>query len=843
MDKGRVTSQGTLLPAMLLTRPISCVEVSHPCARKKAQGWGTVLQYLRAGSIAAILRISYFPAVMSCVLAAAALAQGPQSAGDAGFRTVDGIIEKAVAEGNIPGAVLVIGHKGKVIHRKAFGSRSLEPVREAMTVDTIFDLASLTKCIATATSMMKLVEEGRVRLSDSVATYLPEFAQNGKKDITIRDLLTHYSGLAPDLDLKSPWSGREAAYQMAMHARPTNPPGSQFVYSDINFETLGFLVEKITGEPLNEFASANVFKPLGMKDTRFLPPKEWTARIAPTEFDEQGHMLRGTVHDPTARRMGGVAGHAGLFSTADDLALYAEDLLSGYTVLSRPAVEKMASPQQPPNGTVLRGLGWDIDSPFSTNRGELLPVGSFGHTGFTGTSLWIDSVTDTYIILLTNAVHPHGGKSTVTLRSKVATAVVAELALTASEQDKLRMARTTGYNELMPAARRMNVRNGDVKAGVDVLEAHGFRELHADASHPVRVGLVTNQTGMDARGERTADVLAHAPAVKLAAIFSPEHGIAGRLNTTEIGNSKDEATGAPIYSVYGDTDAKRRPSSEVMAGLDAIVFDIQDVGVRFYTYESTLGYFLEAAARAGKEMVVLDRPDPIGGGYVQGPVADAGRGAFVSYWRTPVRHGMTMGELARMFNAERAIGARLTVVPMQGWIRGDWFDSTGELWVNPSPNMRSLTAAVLYPGIGMIEDSNISVGRGTDTPFELVGAPWVKAQELASYLNGREIAGVRFVPVAFTPDSATYAHEKCGGVQIVVTDRNALDSPELGVEVAAALRALYAGDYKVAEVDTLMVNKASLDAIAAGQDPRRVAEQWLDGLERFEAMRMKYLLY
>lgn len=780
--------------------------------------------------------------MLGCVLAgASAMAQPGQTPGD--FAIVDSIIEKSVAEGNIPGAVLIVGHNGKVVHRKAFGSRSLEPAREAMTIDTIFDLASLTKCIATATSVMKLVEDGRIRLSDSVATYLPEFAQNGKKDITVRDLMTHYSGLPPDLDLKAAWSGREAAYQMAMRERPTNPPGSQFVYSDINFETLGFLVEKVTGEPLNEYAAEHIFKPLGMNDTRFLPPNEWEARIAPTQFDEQGHMLRGTVHDPTARRMGGVAGHAGLFSTADDLALFAEDFLSGFTVLNCSAVAKMTSPQQPPNAPVLRGLGWDIDSPFSTNRGELLPVGSFGHTGFTGTSLWIDPVTDTYIILLTNAVHPHGGKSTVSLRCKVATAVVEALALTATEQDKLRAAEITGYNELMPAARRINYRNGEVKAGIDVLEEHGFGELHADVSHPVRVGLVTNQTGIDARGDRTADVLAHASGVKLAAIFSPEHGIAGRLDTTDIGNSKDEATGAPIYSVYGDSDSKRRPQPEVMAGLDVIVFDIQDVGVRFYTYESTLGYFLEAAAKAGKEIVVLDRPNPIGGGFVQGPVADAGRESFVSYAQTPVRHGMTMGELARLFNAERKIGARLTVVAMQGWIRGDWFDSTGELWVNPSPNMRNLTEAILYPGLGMIEGSNISVGRGTDTPFELLGAPWVKGVELAHYLNAREIAGVRFTPVEFTPESSTYTHEKCGGVQIAVTDRNTLDAPELGVEIAGALESLYPGEYKAGAVDNLMAHKSSLEGIMAGQDPRQIAEQWRDELEQFELVRAKYLLY
>jgi uncharacterized protein YbbC (DUF1343 family)/CubicO group peptidase (beta-lactamase class C family) len=759
------------------------------------------------------------------------------------FKDVDAIVEKAVAEGNIPGAVLLVGHNGKVVHRRAFGERSLEPLREPMTVDTVFDLASLTKCIATATSIMKLVEQGRIRLGDSVATYLPDFAQNGKKDITIRDLLTHYSGMPPDLDLKSAWSGREMAYEMAMSEKPINPPGSQFVYSDINFETLGFLVEKITGQTLNEFASANIFVPLGMKHTRFLPPREWESRIAPTQYDEQGQMLRGVVHDPTARRMGGVAGHAGLFSTADDMALFAEDFLSGFTVLSQSAVDKMASPQQPPNATALRGLGWDIDSPFSTNRGELLPVGSFGHTGFTGTSLWIDPVTDTYIILLTNAVHPRGGKSTVSLRCKVATAVVQALDLTVSEQDKMRIARITGYNELMPASHRIAARNGDVKTGIDVLEAHNFRELHANINHPVKVGLVTNQTGVDASGERTADVLAHAAGIKLAAIFSPEHGIAGRLDTTATSNSEDPVTGVPIYSVYGDTDAKRRPSSSALDGVDVLVFDIQDIGTRFYTYETTLGYFLEAAAKANKEIVVLDRPNPIGGAFVQGPVADGGRESFVSYWQTPVRHGMTVGELARMFNAERAIHANLAVVPMQGWVRGDWFDSTGELWVNPSPNMRSLTEAALYPGIGMIELSNISVGRGTDTPFELVGAPWIHAVEFAKYLNARDIAGVRFIPLEFTPDSSVYAQQRCGGVQIVVSDRNVLDAPELGIEFASALESLYPQSYKVAAVDTLMASNASLEAIVAGDDPRYVAEQWRDGLAKFEALRAKYLLY
>jgi uncharacterized protein YbbC (DUF1343 family) len=431
----------------------------------------------------------------------------------------------------------------------------------------------------------------------------------------------------------------------------------------------------------------------------------------------------------------------------------------------------------------------------------------------------------------------------VSLRSRIATAVVEGLELTVTEKEKMRLARITGYNESLMASRRIEARNGEVKDGIDVLEAHAFRELHADATHPVKVGLITNQTGIDARGMRTIDVLAHAPGLQLAAIFSPEHGITGKADTTQIADTRDAATGVPVYSMYGSTDAKRRPDTAVLGGLDVLVFDIQDAGVRFYTYETTLGYFLEAAAKTGKEIVVLDRPNPVNGAFVQGPVADADRESFVSYWRTPVRHSMTMGELARMFNGERGIGARLRVVPMEGWMRGDWFDSTGELWVNPSPNLRSLNEAVLYPGIGMIETTNVSVGRGTDTPFELVGAPWVNAADLARYLNARAISGVRSVPVQFTPSNSVYAGQQCKGVNLVITDRNALNAPELGLEIVSALEALYPHQYDMKDLDTLMVSKISLDALKLGEDPRRIAEDWRDGIQKFEEMRAKYLLY
>ncbi len=758
------------------------------------------------------------------------------------LKVLDGILLDAVHSGEIPGAVLVVWHNGQFAYRKAFGDRALEPRRETMTINTIFDLASLTKVVATTTAVMQLVEDGKIRFNDPVAKYLPEFGENGKADVTIRELLTHYSGLPPGLDLGQPWEGRDVAYQMACALQPVYPPGSKFLYSDVNFIVLGELVEKISGESLKDYSERHIFRPLRMTHTTFLPPASWIKRIAPTQYDEQGKMLRGIVHDPTARRMGGVAGQAGLFSTADDLSKFAMALLQGSPVLSSLMVAKMTTPQQPPTAEVLRGFGWDIDSPFSSNRGSLLPVGSFGHTGFTGTSMWIDPTTKTFIILLTNAVHPHGNENAIALRSKVATAVASQLKLTVTEKEELRWKSLTGYNEAETAARRVAVRNGSVQVGIDVLEAHSFDVLKSPEGRR-KIGVLTNQTGVDSQRRRTIDVLAHAPGVSLDAIFSPEHGVTGSLDTTQIGNARDSVTGIPVYSVYGGTDSARRPPLEILKKLDAVVVDIQDAGARFYTYETTLGYFLEAAAKTGVEIIVLDRPNPITGSFVQGPIPDAARESFVNYDRLPVRHGMTMGELARMFNLEHGINARLEVVPMEGWMRGDWYDSTGLPWINPSPNLRSLNENALYPGVALIEGTNVSVGRGTDTPFEVVGAPWINSRELATYLNARNISGIRFVPISFMPSASNYANQKCEGINMILTDRNAFDGPELGIELASALHKLYAQQFAIPRMMDILLNQAVYDAILSGEDPRRIAEDWQGSLQQFQKERQKYLIY
>ncbi len=782
---------------------------------------------------------------------------------DSRLAVLDPIVNDAIAQRQIPGSVLVVGHDGRVVYRKAYGSRAIEPRREAMTLDTVFDCASLTKVVVTATAIMQLWERGKLRMNDPVAKYLPEFGQNGKQDITVRQLLVHYSGLAPDLDLTKKWEGKETAYRMAFELAPERAPGAAFVYSDINFVVLGALVERLSGESLDVYAAKHIFGPLGMKETRFVPPRAWEpgialTRVAPTEDDESHRLLRGVVHDPTARRMGGVAGHAGVFSTADDLALFAQALLDGGRgVLTSATIAKMTAPQQPVNSTVVQGFGWDIDSPFSTNRGELLPVGGYGHTGFTGTSLWIDPATTTYIVLLTNAVHmnvvpPKEKGSAVSLRTKVATAVAAALALDPADAEKMRVAAITGYNEMQSAARKLAVRNGTVKTGIDVLEETKFAALHPSrGGAPRRIGLLTNQTGVDSEGRRTIDILSNVQGISLDAIFSPEHGVTGTLDTTDIKikNAKDAATGVAVYSVYGASDAARRPPMDVLKRLDAVVIDLADAGARFYTYETTMGYFLEAAAKEEIEVVILDRPNPITGSFVQGPVSDSdssstsGRESFTNYFPEPVRHGMTLGELGRMFNAERHIGTRLAVVAIEGWQPGDWFDSTGLAWVNPSPNLRNLTEAELYPGVALIEGANVSVGRGTDTPFEVLGAPWIKSRELAAYLNGRGIQSVRFVPIVFTPASSTFAGERCEGVNLMVLDRNTLDSPELGIELASALHKLYPNDFKMERMADLLVNHAVFEAIEAGEDPRRIAEDWQERLGGFVRLREKYLLY
>jgi uncharacterized protein YbbC (DUF1343 family) len=373
-----------------------------------------------------------------------------------------------------------------------------------------------------------------------------------------------------------------------------------------------------------------------------------------------------------------------------------------------------------------------------------------------------------------------------------------------------------------------------VRCGIDILVADEFRPLRG-----LKLGLVTNHTGVTRDGRSTIDVLFHAPGVKLVKLFSPEHGIRGALDAT-VPDGKDDATGVPIVSLYGK---ERKPRVQDLADLDALVFDIQDVGARFYTYTTTLGLVLEAAAQSNKQVFVLDRPNPIGGRVVSGPVRDDKFASFIAYHAIPVRHGMTVGELAQLYNGERKLGATLSVVRCRGWKRGDLYDRTGLVWINPSPNMRSLTQALLYPGVGLLEATNIATGRGTDTPFERVGAPWIDPAAFAAALSSSVVPGVRFVPIYFTPRERQYAGERCGGVQILVTSWDDFDPLRLGVVLALALRRQYPTKWDPSGLKRLLADRATYDDIVAGKSLREVMSRWDAELAEFQKVRARYLLY
>jgi len=774
------------------------------------------------------------------------LAQTP-----AEFARIAPVVEGAIARHELPGAVVLVGRGDDIIYHQAFGDRAVEPAREAMTEDAIFDIASLTKVVATTTSVMQLVEQGRIRLNDPVTQFIPEFGRNGKSDITIRQLLSHTSGLAPDLPLEVEFNGSDEAIRRASELPPAAPPGQRFIYSDINFFVLGDIVRRVSGERIDRYAKQHVFEPLGMRDTTYLPPESLRPRIAPTERcrplawpcgDASVAFLRGVVHDPTARRMDGVAGHAGLFSTAADLSKFCRMLLAGgrlgnVRVLSPATVATMTSPATPIGMKDVRALGWDLDSTYSSNRGDLFPFGSFGHTGFTGTSLWLDPRSKSYVIFLSNRVHPDGKGDVTPLRGRVAT--IAAAAVYSADAARAFQASGAGAADIVdgrsPERLALQASMRPTLAGIDVLESEGFAQLRGK-----RLGLLTNQTGRSRSGASTIDLIAGAEGVKLVALFSPEHGIRGQLDE-DVASSRDEKTGVAIHSLYGDT---RRPTDAMLTGIDTLVVDLQDIGARFYTYITTVGYVLEEAARRKLPVVVLDRPNPIGGFRFEGPGLDPSVGGFTGYFSLPIRHGMTIGELARLFNEEKKIGADLTVVAMKNWRRAEWFDETGLPWTNPSPNIRNMVAATLYPGIGAIEGTNISVGRGTDTPFEQVGAPWIDGVALAAALNARALFGVRFYPVTFTPATgAKLGGQVCHGVFMIVTDRERLQPVRVGLEVASALSRLYGSQFKLEDALTLFGSKSTLEKIRAGEDPETIAELWTADEAKWRATRSKYLLY
>jgi uncharacterized protein YbbC (DUF1343 family) len=731
---------------------------------------------------------------------------------------VDALVARALAEHRMPGAVVIIGRKNGILLRRAYGQRALLPAPAPMTEDTIFDMASLTKPIVTGSLIQALIERGLLQLDDRVAKHLPGFKSYGKDMITVRQLLLHVAGLPIVNPLRDYAEGPAHAMERIMALHLETPPGERYLYGDISYIVLGALIEQLAGEPLDSFARRTLFEPLGMRDTGFRPAMDLRFRIAPTEVADERPipLIHGEVHDPRAYLLGGVAGNAGLFSTADDIARFARMLLGngeldGVRVLSRQSVQELTRPEHVPGA--VRTAGWDVQSPYSKARGRYLSPRAFGHGGYTGTSLWIDPELDLFVSFSSNRVHPKPDHSVIALQGEIADA--------AAEAIGLRSPACSGS----PVA---------VRNGIDVLRERGFDSLRGR-----RVGLVTHRAATTALDESTLAVLSQARDVQLVAIFSPEHGLEASSEGA-IGDSVATTRALPVYSLYGDT---LRPTARMLQDVDVLVVDLVDVGTRYYTYMSTLHQTLRAGAEQHIPVVVLDRPNPIGGLAVEGPMLDVGYENFVNHHRLPVRHGMTAGELAELINDERAIGARLEIVDAEGWQRGMLQTDTGLPWQNPSPNLRSAEATLLYPAIGLLESTNVSVGRGTTRPFQILGAPYIDAQALLKTLRRAALPGVELEAVDFVPEAAPHRGLNCHGISATVTDPRAFRPVLLGLALAQALWRQHPREWASEKLIRLVGNRVLVKALLGGASLADLERLAASDVPAFLEHRARFLRY
>jgi uncharacterized protein YbbC (DUF1343 family)/CubicO group peptidase (beta-lactamase class C family) len=726
-------------------------------------------------------------------------------------------VEAALAEQRLPGAVVVVGRRDGVVFKRAYGRRAIIPAPLPMTEDTIFDLASLTKPMVTASLIQYLIEGGRLKLDDRVSKYVPEFGSRGKKGITVRQLLTHTGGLPIVNPLEDYAEGPVRGLQRVLDTRLEFAPGERYHYGDLGYITLGVLIERIAGESLDRLATRILFEPLGMRETGYRPSRSLLSRIAPTELAEERPipLIHGDVHDPRAHLLGGVAGNAGIFSTAADVARFArfmlgEGELDGVRVLSRASIQELTRPEHLPGA--VRSAGWDVKSAYSKPRGRHFSARAFGHGGYTGTSLWLDPELDLFVSFSSNRVHPNGDGNVISLQAAIADAAVAALGPTPSA-----------------CTAPQSTQNG-----IDVLRRRGFDSLRGK-----RVALVTHRAATTLDGTPTLDVLRRAEGVQLVAILSPEHGLSARSEGA-IADSHDSESALPVYSLYGKT---LRPTAAMLQNVEVLVVDLVDVGTRYYTYMSTLHQTLRAASEQGIPVVVLDRPNPIGGVAVEGPLLDVGYENFVNHHRLPVRHGMTAGELSELINDERRIGARLEIVPALGWRRNTFLGEAGISWVAPSPNLRDLDAAFLYPAIGLLESTNVSVGRGTDRPFHVLGAPFINGPALLAELRRAALPGVEFELAEFVPEADPQRGETCHGISASLTDARAFQPVRTGLTLARAIWRQRPRDWDSHKLMRLVGNRAVVQALFEGASVAELERLWQADLADFLERRAFFLRY
>ncbi|MDY7802258.1 exo-beta-N-acetylmuramidase NamZ domain-containing protein [Burkholderia stagnalis] len=774
-------------------------------------------------------------AALTCVLILAIPAGAVAGAGlDTGLQapatTIDAAIAAEMSDRHLAGAVVLIGDADGVRDRIVRGMRTAGRASESMTADTIFDLASLTKAVATATAVMQLVERGRLTLDAPAARYWPALDARGKGGITVRQLLAHTSGLPAGVSSIRALRTRASVLADVLAMSPVAQPGTRVIYSDINYVVLGEIVERASGKRLDTWCATHVFAPLRMHDTQFLPGVRVTSRVAPTRLRAR----RARVDDPIAAAMGGVSGNAGLFSTADDLGRFArmllhDGVLDGERVLRPGSVAALEAPATLDADGEARTAGWALQAPLVANRYRLPAAGALAHLGYTGTGLWIDLVTRRFVIVLTSRLYPDATGDAQPLREAVLGIVSSHAPPVSGAQIA---ARIPVMRPAVERAARLPRSDGPVLTGIDVLAANGFAGVAGK-----RIGVVTNRSGFDRAGRRTIDLLAQAPRARLTAIFAPEHGVDTDLDTT-FGDTVDVRTNVVVRSLYGD---RRRIAPAALSGIDVLVFDLQDAGVRFFTYIATLGYTLEAASAAHVPVIVLDRPNLLGADTVGGAVSDADPASFTNYYPLPLMHGMTVGELAKLFNERLRIGADLTVVPMQHYLRSMRFEDTGLGWVPPSPNLRDTAALSLYPDVGLVEGAEISVGRGTARPFGVVGSPWIDGRALADDLRAMHV-NATFVPIRFVPTEGPYRGALCDGVRIARLP-GTLRPGAVGFALALALHRRYPERFRIDPIRASVGSRAIADMLEDGRS--------LDAIERvvdmqnsaFARERAAYLLY
>jgi uncharacterized protein YbbC (DUF1343 family) len=722
------------------------------------------------------------------------------------------VVESAIRRAELPGAVVAVGDQRGLRYLEAFGERT---TGEAMTRDTRFDLASLTKPL-TAASIMLLAERGVIDLRAPAATYLRELQRPDKRSITLEQLLLHTSGLPKVNPLSACEHGRAHVRAAIARERLLSAPGTHFEYSDLGFILLGEVVETVTSLSLDAFMSSQLFAPLAMRDTAYRPAPDEAMRCAPTELRDDV-LIRGVVDDPRAFRLDGVAGHAGVFTSAQDLSRFARMLLNhgqldSVRILAPETVAAFSAPHTLPNA--VRALGFDVQSSYALGRGRTMSPRAFGHGGYTGTSLWIDPAHDLFVILLSNRVHV-GPKGNI---HPLASAV-ADLALRAVTAEQARKSE--------PSAARPHV-----KVGIDVLEEEAFARLRGR-----KVAVLGHLPARDAHGVSTIEAIAQAREVTLRAIFSPEHGLSAKAEG-KVANSQFFA--APVHSLFGKT---RTPSAEMLAGVETVVIDLVDVGTRFYTYMATALAVAEVAGSLGIDVLVLDRPNPLGGVRVEGPLSEPAFASFVNYHPLPLRHGMTAAELLRFLLAARGLSVRLHVVQVEGWQAGALFSETGLRWVPPSPNLPTPQQALLYPAIGLVEGTNVSVGRGTARAFSVLGAPFVKGTALAQALADAALPGVAVQSTRFRPLVGPYQGQSIEGVSFEIVDAQRFAAGRTGLAIARALQALYPQNWDSTRLGQMIASQATMDALAQGVALDAVVAAGEANLPAFLEQRAKALVY